>query len=175
MFASGSRGRYSRCCARPGRRDLAVKLAATSRQDDPVDAASLDGKALGDLLEASDLTPDPAEALERLLTTLPASATSTDLVLLTHPRSLAAPRVVTAARAIVEQAGFATVQRDHRCRRPARAGRAQTWLTRRIRAESNSVSRSRSGKFRRRAGFQAATRWIELRGRERSSRSGSRS
>ncbi len=74
------------------RRKLAVRLATTGDEGGPV---ALDSPALGDLLESSDLSPNPARTLARLLREAPASAR--DVVLLTHPRSLAEPEVVEAA------------------------------------------------------------------------------
>lgn len=74
------------------RRKLAVRLATTGDEGGPV---ALDSPALGDVLESSDLSPNPARTLARLLREAPGSAR--DVVLLTHPRSLAEPEVVEAA------------------------------------------------------------------------------
>ena len=82
------------------RRRIAIKLAVTSNDGMPVDPAQLEPRALGDLLEASDLTDHPGAALARLRDR--PSALRRDIVLLTHPRSLAAPDVVAAARALAE-------------------------------------------------------------------------
>lgn len=77
------------------RRRLAVRLAVTGDGGEPVDPATLDARALGELLEASDLTPNPARALGRVLRG--DSAVPRDIAVLTHPRSLAEPAVVEAA------------------------------------------------------------------------------
>jgi hypothetical protein len=78
------------------RRELAVRLATTGSDDEPVDPSTLDAESLGELLEASDFTPNPARTLARVLGG--GSGTPRDVVLLTHPRSLTEPEVVEAAR-----------------------------------------------------------------------------
>ncbi|MHB1561651.1 MAG: hypothetical protein ACYC61_29735, partial [Isosphaeraceae bacterium] len=88
--------------ARQGRRrGLAVRLATTGGEGEPVDPESLGVEALANLLEGSDLSPDPAAALARLLTgdgCRPIDPEAADVVLLTHPRSLAEPEVIETAR-----------------------------------------------------------------------------
>lgn len=81
------------------RKGLPFRVAATSSADfvDPIQA---DDKALGEMLEASDLSPDPGLALERVLEE-PAEL-ARDVVLLTHPRSLREPDVAAAARRVRE-------------------------------------------------------------------------
>ncbi len=71
---------------RAGLRRLAVRLATTGRDGEAVDPATLDAEALGKLLEASDLTPNPSWALDRILSV--DRETIRDVVLLTHPRTL---------------------------------------------------------------------------------------
>ena len=77
------------------RRKLAVRLAVTGNGGEPVNPAKLDAHALGELLEASDLTANPARALHRVLRG--DSPVPRDVALLTHPRNLAEPAVVDAA------------------------------------------------------------------------------
>jgi hypothetical protein len=79
------------------RRRLALRIAATSANA-TLDPALASADALAKLVEASDLSPHPAEALERVLDE--ATALPCDIVLLTHPRSLAEPDVAAAARRV---------------------------------------------------------------------------
>jgi hypothetical protein len=79
------------------RRRIVVKLAATSNDGEPVDAATIDPGAFSALLEASDLSPHPGRALAHVLKA--PDATRRDVVLLTHPRSLLEPEVAAAATA----------------------------------------------------------------------------
>ena len=65
------------------RRRIAIKLAVTSNDGMPVDPAQLAPRALGELLEASDLSAHPAGALARLREC--PSTLRRDIVLLTHP------------------------------------------------------------------------------------------
>ncbi len=85
------------------RRRIAIKLAVTSNDGMPVDPAQLEPRALGELLEASDLSAHPGGALARLRDC--PSASRRDIVLLTHPRSLADPDVRAAARSLAEEGG----------------------------------------------------------------------
>jgi hypothetical protein len=85
------------------RRGLAFRIAATSAEGALHDPLEVDEDALGGLLEASDLTPHPARVLAQVLGER-ADRRASDVVLLTHPRSLAEPEVVAAAR----QAGTET-------------------------------------------------------------------
>jgi hypothetical protein len=78
------------------RTQIDVILAATSSSGTPVDPTQIDPDAFCALLEASDLSPHPADALANLLSA-PAVG-NRDLVLLTHARSLAEPAVAAAAR-----------------------------------------------------------------------------
>ena len=48
-------------------RARAPAVATTGNDGEPVDAAGAGAEALGELLEASDLTPNPAPALARVL------------------------------------------------------------------------------------------------------------
>ncbi|HEX8204397.1 MAG TPA: hypothetical protein VF590_28215, partial [Isosphaeraceae bacterium] len=79
------------------RRGLPLRLAVTSAPGRVVDPRELDDEALGRLLEASDLTAHPAAALAAALAQ--PGGPCRDVVLLTHPRSLAEPEVAAAARA----------------------------------------------------------------------------
>ncbi len=92
------------------RRRVAIKLAVTSNDGEPVDPTQLEPGALSTLLEASDLSAHPGQALARLLDD--ATEARRDIVLLTHPRSLADPSVAAAARSLAGAGGFPTV-RDH--------------------------------------------------------------
>jgi hypothetical protein len=83
------------------RKRMAIKLAATSNEGEPVDAATIKPAVLSALLEASDLSPHPGRALGRLLNS--SDATRRDVVLLTHPRSLLEPEVAAAARTLSER------------------------------------------------------------------------
>ena len=85
------------------RRGIAIKLAVTTDGAEVVDLARLPPVALAELLAASDLSPHPAEALERLRSV--PSASRRDIILLTHPRSLSGAEVAAAARALAEDGG----------------------------------------------------------------------
>lgn len=78
------------------RRNVPLRLAATSGGGQLVDPLRVDDTTLGELLEASDLSPHPGLALERVLTEK--AEAGRDVVLLTHPRSLTEPDVAAAAR-----------------------------------------------------------------------------
>jgi hypothetical protein len=93
------------------RRKLPFRVA-TSAAPTSVDPLELGGEALGRLVEASDLSPHPGFALERLLEE--AAPRERDIVLLTHPRSLNEVGVRTAALRIAPGARlFAlTLDRD---------------------------------------------------------------
>ena len=80
------------------RRGIAIKLAVTSNGGEPIDPTELEPGALSALLEASDLSAHPGHALARLVDD-PTEARR-DIVLLTHPRSLADPSVAAAARSL---------------------------------------------------------------------------
>ncbi len=78
------------------RRNVPLRLAATSGGGMLVDPLQADDAALGELLEASDLSPHPGLALEQVLTER--AEAGRDVVLLTHPRNLTEPDVTAAAR-----------------------------------------------------------------------------
>jgi hypothetical protein len=78
------------------RKQILVKLAATSEAGDPVDPAQLEAGRFLALLEAADLSADPSMALATLIRS--PHARQRDLVLLTHRRNLAEPAVTAAAR-----------------------------------------------------------------------------
>src|SRR5205085_4322203 len=80
------------------RRRLPFRVAATSAGGAPVGPLDMDRDALAALLEASDLSPHPGLALERALAE--EAPAGRDVVLLTHPRSLAEPDVAAAARRV---------------------------------------------------------------------------
>lgn len=73
-------------------------FAATSVGGIIVDPAEVDDEAIGEVFEASDLSPNPAEALALVLKDR--SRIESDIVLLTHRLNLIEPEVVTAARGI---------------------------------------------------------------------------
>jgi hypothetical protein len=79
------------------RRRLALRVATTSGNA-TLDPTQAEPDALASLVEASDLSNHPAEALERVLDE--ATASPCDVVLLTHPRNLAEPDVAAAARRV---------------------------------------------------------------------------
>ena len=83
------------------KRQSPIKLMTTGNGGEPLDPARLDCEALAELLEASDLSPHPGPMLARLLSWTEACACR-DVVLLTHPRSLAEPEVAAAARQIAD-------------------------------------------------------------------------
>ena len=80
------------------RRELVLTIATTGNRGQPVNAVDAGALGLGELLEASDLSPHPAIALGRALGSVPSEPGPRDVVLLTNPRSLAEPEVVEAAR-----------------------------------------------------------------------------
>jgi hypothetical protein len=80
------------------RRGLPFRATLTSTGGELCDPLGMTREAFGGLLEASDLSANPGLALERVLAA-PAEA-GRDVVLLTHPRSLAEPDVAAAARTL---------------------------------------------------------------------------
>jgi hypothetical protein len=85
------------------RRRLPLWLAGSSSEGRLLDPLAVGPEELARLVEASDLSPHPGLALERVLeerSAAPASAVPTDVVLLTHPRSLAEPDVAAAAHRV---------------------------------------------------------------------------
>jgi hypothetical protein len=88
-------------CKRAEKRGLPLFLAGTSNEGYLLDPLQADDKQVADLVEASDLSANPGLALERVLLQQPAStAALRDVVLLTHPRSLADTDVAAAARCV---------------------------------------------------------------------------
>jgi hypothetical protein len=85
-------GRYAE------RRRLAFRVAATADGGSSHDPLEMNPDALAALLGASDLSPHPGLALERALAE--EAPADRDVVLLTHPRNLAAPDVAAAARRV---------------------------------------------------------------------------
>ncbi len=85
------------------RRRIPTKIMTTGDGREPVDLSGLGREALAELLESSDMSPQPGAMLDRLLRS--GAAGSRDVVLLTHPRSLAEPEVADAARRVAEGAG----------------------------------------------------------------------
>src|SRR5580692_378842 len=85
-------------CRTAGRRNLTLRVAATSNGGVPCDPLTADAETLARLLEASDLTADPGLALERVLEE--PSSGPRDVVLLTQSRNLAEPDVTAAAHRI---------------------------------------------------------------------------
>jgi hypothetical protein len=83
-------------CKRAVRMKLPLGLAATSSGGRVLDPLREDDRAVRDLVEASDLSPNPGLALERVLEE--DAQVGRDIVLLTHPRSLAEADVGAAAR-----------------------------------------------------------------------------
>ncbi|WP_439620513.1 hypothetical protein [Gemmata sp.] len=69
------------------KRCASVKLHATSARG-PVDVTGPEPEAVAEVLEASDLTPDPAACLARALRDPDAGTGPRDVILLTHPRSV---------------------------------------------------------------------------------------
>jgi hypothetical protein len=78
------------------RRQIAVKLSFTSSEGEPVDPTLIEPASLSTLIEASDLSPHPGLALERLFAR--AGPGRRDVVVLTHPQNLTEPEVTAAAR-----------------------------------------------------------------------------
>lgn len=78
------------------RRKLAVRLATTANDGQTFDPSNVEPPTLGDLLEASDLTPHPGTALENVVQE--DSERLRDVVILTHPRSLIQHEVAQSAR-----------------------------------------------------------------------------
>jgi len=77
-------------------RKTPFQCATTSNGGTLIDPVECDEEALGQLMEASDLSLNPGLALERVLET--PSEAMRDIVLLTHPRSLRESDVLDASR-----------------------------------------------------------------------------
>jgi hypothetical protein len=82
------------------RRHAPLSVATTSTQGDRLDLLQTDPETLARALEASDLSPSPGQALERVL--LEPAEQARDVVLLTHPRNLGESDLVRATRQIGE-------------------------------------------------------------------------
>jgi hypothetical protein len=82
------------------RRHAPFSVATTSTQGDRLDLLQADPETLARALEASDLSPSPGQALERVL--LEPTEQGRDVVLLTHPRNLGESDLVRATRQIAE-------------------------------------------------------------------------
>jgi hypothetical protein len=78
------------------RRKIAFRLATSGNGGTVLDPIELGAAKIGAVLEASDLSPHPATALEKVLTN--ESELARDIVLLTHPRSLAEDEVAAVTR-----------------------------------------------------------------------------
>jgi hypothetical protein len=71
------------------RRGLALLVGSTGSQGRLIDPLTSESDALGVFWEATDLTPNPSRALERVLEARPGA--TRDVVVLSHPRSVAEP------------------------------------------------------------------------------------
>ena len=80
------------------KRQRPYRLAFTSNQGIPVDPLEISAEELTSLVQTSDLTANPALALERTLED--ETTAEGDVILLTHPFSLAEPDVGNAARRV---------------------------------------------------------------------------
>lgn len=85
---------------RAERLGIRFRIVSTDPDGAVLDPLEVDRDALGERLEASDLSANPAAALARALADRPESAPSRDVVLLTHPRSLDEREVSAAARSV---------------------------------------------------------------------------
>jgi hypothetical protein len=80
------------------RKKVPFRFAVTSARGRVVDPLQEDDETIGEMLESSDLTPEPGLALERVLEDRAAGAR--DVVVLTHPRNLSEENVIAAARRV---------------------------------------------------------------------------
>ena len=85
------------------RRGQDLRVATTGNLGEPVDPLAGGPESLGALLERSDLSPSPARALANALRPGPGPGLPRDVVLLTHPRNLAAVDVEEAARSAARE------------------------------------------------------------------------
>lgn len=92
------------------RKSLQFLVAATSNRGELLDPVTAGTANFGGLVEASDLSANPAEALARVLEK--AEEKPTDVVLLTHPRNLREPEVRTAGRCAGERTRLFGVAMD---------------------------------------------------------------
>ncbi len=92
------------------RRRLPILVAATSGGGELIDPLHAPAVDLQELLESSDLSAHPGPALERVLSE--ETDTARDIVLLTHPRNLAEPNVIAAARKLRANARLFAVAVD---------------------------------------------------------------
>jgi hypothetical protein len=83
---------------RAERGHIPFQFACTSHTDGIVDPTGIDESLFASLLEASDLSPHPGLALERVLD-LPTDV-ARDIVLLSHPRSLREEDIVAVSRRV---------------------------------------------------------------------------
>jgi len=81
------------------RRKTHFRFAATSTEGRIIDPLEKEEQTFAEALEASDLSPNPGLALERILEE-PAEDTLRDIVLLTHPRNLDEDDLRAAARRV---------------------------------------------------------------------------
>jgi hypothetical protein len=86
-------------CRQAARRGIPLLLATTGTEGRFQMASELDEGALGDLLEASDLSPHPGPALERALEDH--AERPRDIVLMTHPRALMEPGLAATTRRVM--------------------------------------------------------------------------
>ncbi len=82
-----------------GRRKLRLLVGGTSTEGRLFDPLEIEDEELGVLWESSDLSPNPSLALEQVLET--SDARRRDVVVLSHPRSVAEPDFAAAARRVV--------------------------------------------------------------------------
>ena len=92
------------------RRRIPFLVAATSGGGELLDPLQSEAAALQELIEASDLSAHPGAALNRVLSE--ETAIARDILLLTHPRNLAAPDVFAAARRLRPDARLFAVAVD---------------------------------------------------------------
>jgi hypothetical protein len=93
-----------------GRKKLRLLLTSTGVDGQLFDPLTTDEETLGTLLESSDLSPNPGEALDQALET-PAIGRR-DLIILTHPRNVAEPEFVASTRRVNDSTRLFTVAID---------------------------------------------------------------
>jgi hypothetical protein len=93
-----------------GRRRLPCRVASTGTRGQLCDPLRDGAAAFAEMLEASDLSPHPGPALAAVLDD--EATVHRDIVLLTHPRSLAEPNVAAAARQLAPDARLFAVTVD---------------------------------------------------------------
>ncbi len=92
------------------RRSCLLQFAATSNDGRLIDPLEIEREILEELVEATDLTLNPALALETVLEA--ASKEASDIVLLTHPRNLDEPDLAAAAARASKHARLFAVAAD---------------------------------------------------------------